>query len=351
MGANNPSASTNAGAMRTALARLAEGHGLDEATAREAMAELMRGACTPAQIGAFLMGLRRVPLSAELLAGLARAMREAAVRIRPKVEGPLLDLCGTGGAPFKTFNVSTVAAFVAAGAGCPVAKHGNRSATGVCGSADVLEALGVNLNAPPETVCSAIETVGIGFLFAPVFHPAMRHAAGPRRELGFPTVFNLLGPLTNPAGAQAQLLGVARPELVELFPEALRRLGVERALVVHGLDGLDELSTVGPSLVAELRDGAIKQYELRPEAVGLKRAAPDHIGALRPPEAARVALEILRGERRDARYEIVLLNAGAALYAAGRAPTIEAGLALAEQSLREGRALAKLQALIAKTRE
>jgi len=273
------------------------------------------------------------------------------VRIHPRVEGLLLDVCGTGGAPLKTFNVSTTCAFVIAGAGIPVAKHGNRSHTSKSGSADILEALGVNLEVSPKAVEEAIEQIGIGFLFAPLFHPAMRHAAGPRRELGIRTVFNLLGPLTNPAGAEAHLMGVFSPELVELFPQVLKGLGVKRALVAHGRDGVDEISTLGPTYAGELKDGEIRHYELRPEAFGLRRTTIEKIQNIEPQASAKLALGILEGKLRDERYEIVLLNSAAGLYVAGGASSIEEGLAKAEASIAEGRALAKLRALIRKTNE
>jgi len=337
--------------MREALARLAAGEAPDPELTQGAMGELMDGECTPAQIGAFLMGLRRVELSAELLAALARAMRTRSVRIHPRVEGLLLDVCGTGGAPLKTFNISTVSAFVIAGAGVPVAKHGNRSHTSKSGSADLLEALGVNLEVGPETVEEAIEELGIGFLFAPRFHPAIRHAAGPRRELGIRTVFNLLGPLTNPAGAEAHLMGVFSPELVELFPEVLKELGVKRALVAHGRDGVDEISTLGPTYVGELREGEIRHYELRPEEFGLERTTIEKLANVEPQASAGIALGILEGRLRDERYEIVLLNSAAGIYIAGGASSIEEGLAKAEASIADGRALEKLQALIQKTSE
>ena len=337
--------------MKEALEELAAGRLPRPELAQVAMGTLMDGGCTPAQIGAFLMGLRRVEPSAELLAALARAMRERSVRIHPRVEGLLLDVCGTGGAPLKTFNVSTTCAFVIAGAGVPVAKHGNRSHTSKSGSADILEALGVNLEVSPKAVEEAIEQIGIGFLFAPLFHPAMRHAAGPRRELGIRTVFNLLGPLTNPAGAEAHLMGVFSPELVELFPQVLKGLGVKRALVAHGRDGVDEISTLGPTYAGELKDGEIRHYELRPEAFGLRRTTIEKIQNIEPQASAKLALGILEGKLRDERYEIVLLNSAAGLYVAGGASSIEEGLAKAEASIAEGRALAKLRALIRKTNE
>ena len=332
--------------MKTALASLAEGRPLGEELAAAAMHEVMAGQATPAQIGAFLMGFAAKGETAEELAAMAQVMRDHALRIAPKVAGPLLDLCGTGGAPVKTFNVSTTASFVVAACGVAVAKHGNRSNTGRCGSADLLEALGLDLFAPPQKVKQAIERVGIGFLFAPAFHPAMRHAAGPRRELGIRTAFNLLGPLTNPAGATAQLLGVSSPKLVELFPQVLRLLGLRRALVAWGAPGVDEITLTGVTQVGELFGGKLRGYRLRPEAYGLGPASPKDVEQLSPPQAAACAQAILKGEEQGPRYEMVLLNAAAALYVADRAPSIEEGLALAQEAIRSGAAYGKLQELL-----
>ncbi len=339
--------------MAEALKLLAERRDLPEELAYRAMEQLMRGEASEAQIGAFLLGLRLKGETPREIAAFARAMRAAAVRIAPRVKGfrgRLTDVCGTGGARVKTFNVSTLTAFVAAGAGVPVAKHGNRGVTSPCGSADLLERLGVNLAAPPAIVQRAVEAIGVGFLFAPAFHPAMKHAAPVRKALGVRTVFNLLGPLTNPAGVEAQLLGVFDPALVDVYPEVLRALGVRRALVVHGVDGLDELSTVGRTRVGELgADGRVKHYELTPEAFELKRARPEDVKGLGPEESARVARRLLQGEEKGSRYEMLLLNAGAAAYVGGGAPSLEAGLARAEESLRSGAAYEKLQQLIALT--
>lgn len=344
---------TTAPQMAKALQLLADGCDLPGELAQGAMAEIMAGQAEPAQIGAFLMGLRLKGETAEEIVALAQAMREAAIRIDPKPQSSALltDVCGTGGAPRKTFNVSTLTAFVAAGAGVPIAKHGNRGVTSPCGSADLLERLGVHLSAPPEVTERAIKELGVGFLFAPTFHPAMKHAAPVRRALGIRTAFNLLGPLTNPAGVRAQLLGVFDEKLVELYPRVLRALGLRRALVVHGREGLDELSTAGSTLVGELQNGQITHYELRPEALGLRRAEPEAIGALPPDESARLALELLKCERRDERHETLLLSAGAAIYVAGGAPSLEGGLARAEESLRSGAAYEKLRQLVRWTRE
>jgi anthranilate phosphoribosyltransferase len=338
--------------MAEALKFLAEGRDLPVETARGAMAELMEGRATEAQIGAFLIGLRLKGETADEIAAFARVMREKSVQIHPKprTEVLLTDVCGTGGAKLKTFNVSTLTAFVAAGAGVPIAKHGNRGVTSPCGSADLLERLGVSLDTSPEIVERCIEEIGVGFLFAPRFHPAMKHAAPVRKALGVRTVFNLLGPLTNPAGVRAQLLGGFDPALVELYPRVLRGLGVERALVAHGVEGLDELSTVGTTLVGELRDTVIDYYELRPEALGLKRATPEAVGALPPEESAQRTLDLLQCRRRDERYEMLLLSAGAAVYVSGGAPSLEDGLARAEESLRSGAAYEKLRQLVERTR-
>jgi len=332
-------------AIREALKLLVEGRDLGELAGR-AMREIMGGRCTPSQIGGFLVGLRAKGETPEEIAAMAREMREHAVRISPRVEGPLVDLCGTGGAPIRTFNFSTVASFVAAGAGIPVAKHGNRSHTGKCGSADIMEALGVDIHMSPRRVEEAIETVGIGFLFAPTFHPAMRHAASPRKELGIRTTFNLLGPLTNPAGVKHQLLGVGAPELVDLYPRVLELLGTKRAMVVHGVGGVDEVSLLGPTLVGELRDGEIRHYRIRPESLGLRRASADEVGELAPAQAAAAATEILRGNEKGPRYEMAILNAACAIYVAGRAGSLEEGLELAAESIRGGAAYEKLVALV-----
>lgn len=337
--------------MSQALHLLAERRDLDSAVTRGAMNELMDGCAVEAQIGAFLMGLRAKGETVEEITAFAQVMREKSIRIRPRVPtGKLLtDVCGTGGAKRKTLNVSTIAAFVVAGAGVPIAKHGNRGVTHPCGSADLLQALGVNLEAPPETVSDCIEEIGIGFLFAPVFHPAMRHAAPVRRVLGVRTVFNVLGPLINPAGAQAQLIGVFDPKLIKIYPQVLRALGLKRVLVAHGTDGLDELSTVGPTQVAELHEGKIQHYEIRPEAFGFRRTTPERIQALSPRESAALALELLKNHLNDERYELLLLNAGAGIYVGNGASSIDEGLAHAEESVKSGSAYEKLKLLIERT--
>ncbi|MFQ5893503.1 MAG: anthranilate phosphoribosyltransferase, partial [Nitrospinota bacterium] len=264
--------------IQKAIAKVTEGRDLDEREAYGAMEAIMGDRVTPAQVGAFLTALKMKGESVAEITGCAKAMRQAAVTIGP-FEGPVVDTCGTGGDYKGTFNISTVAAFVAAGAGVRIAKHGNRSVTSRCGSADLLEGLGIAVDVPADVVARSIEEVGIGFLFAPAFHPAMRHAAGPRRELGFRTIFNLLGPLTNPAGATSQVMGVFAEGWVEPLAQVLGRLGVDLALVVHGSDGLDEITVYGPTVVSELKEGEINSYNIEPESLGL-RAADD-------PEAVR----------------------------------------------------------------
>lgn len=333
-----------------ALDALADGQHLAPDLARDAMTAILGGRADGAQIGALLMGLRVKGETVEEIAAFARAMRAQSVRLDPQLpNGPpwLTDVCGTGGAAVKTFNVSTMAMFVVAGAGVPVAKHGNRGVTSPSGSADLVEALGVPLDTPVEAIRACIESEGIGFLFAPSFHPAMRHAAPVRRSLGLRTVFNLLGPLTNPAGAQAHLMGVFNPELVEVYPEVLRELGVQRALVVHGEDGLDEVSTIGPTRVGELIDSEIRHYTLDPSALGLNHAARDDIGGFSVREGAELTRQLLSNDCRDARYEMLLLNAGAAIFAGGGADSLEDGLSRATESIASGAALDALERFVA----
>lgn len=334
-----------------ALRCLAERRHLPYEIAQAAMLDLMSGRCTDSQIGAFLMGLRAKGETVEELTAMAQTMRALCVPVRPRVHQRLLDLCGTGGAPVKTFNVSTVSAFVVAGAGVPVAKHGNRRVTSSCGSADLLEALGVTLAASAAAVERAIEQIGIGFLFAPHFHPAMRYVARARQELAMRTVFNMLGPLSNPARVRAQLVGVYGAELVEVFAKVLSNLGVEHALVVYGLDGVDEIAITGPTLAAEVRAGQIRSYEIDPRAFGFKRASSQEIAGLPPAESASVTRLLLENKLKDARYEMVLLNAGAAIYLGGGAASLEEGLQKAEESIVSGKAWEKLTHLIAFSRE
>ncbi|MHB1159717.1 MAG: anthranilate phosphoribosyltransferase [Chloroflexota bacterium] len=329
-------------AIREAIAKVAAGSplGMDEAGA--AMEEIVHGAATPAQIAAFAVALRMKGETPAEVAGLARVMRRQAVPVR--VDGEVVDTCGTGGDGRSTFNISTVAAFVACGAGARVAKHGNRAYSSSCGSADVLEALGVAIDLHPEEVAACVERVGIGFMFAPIYHPAMKHAAAPRREIGVPTVFNVLGPLTNPAGASSQLLGVATASLAPLMGEVLSLLGCRRALVVHGEEGLDEVSLSGPTRVCELREGSTRSYRLEPEQFGLRRHPLEQLKGGSAQENAAIAEAVLQGEE-GARRDVVLLNAAAALYAAGRAEGLNEGVAMARESIDSGAAAAKLEQL------
>jgi anthranilate phosphoribosyltransferase len=334
--------------LRDLVAAVAEGNSLSRAQAGAVMRHLMSGEASPALAGALLTALKMKGETAEEITGFAEAMRAQAVRIQPGC-ARLVDTCGTGGGTVGTFNISTTAAFVVAGAGVSVAKHGNRAMTSHTGSVDVLEALGARSDLPPEQVCRCIEEVGIGFLFAQAHHPAMRHVGPIRRELPFRTLFNCLGPLTNPAGAGAQLIGVYEARLVPLLARVLANLGCRRALVVHGLDGLDELSTLGPSLVAEVADGEVREYELRPEEVGLQRVRPEAIASgSAAAENAALLRNVLAGEP-GPRRDITLLNAAAALLVAGAVESLAEGLARAAQSVDTGAAHEKLERLTAFT--
>lgn len=337
---------TNDTAIRSAIARAADQRDLSEDEAAACMEELMTGAATPAQFAAFVTALRMKGETVDEIAGMARVMREKSSRI--DIAGPLLDTCGTGGDASGSFNVSTCAAFIAAGAGARVAKHGNRAMTSQSGSADVLEALGARIDLGPEQVRDCIERAGIGFMFAQTFHPAMKHVAAARREIGIRTVFNLLGPLTNPAGARRQVIGVPRADLVETVATVLQRLGSEVALVVHGDDGFDEVSITGPSTIAELTPEGVRMFKITPEAVGLKR---HDIGGLRGGTAAQNATElrlVLEGAP-GALRDFALINAGAALVAWGDAADIAAGVQIAARSIDSGAAAAKLDGFVAAT--
>ncbi len=319
------------------LRKLLAGENLTEQEAAGMMAAIMEGEVTPAQFGALVVALRMKGETSEEVCGLARAMRERAVKVhtgRPRV----LDTCGTGGDRLNTFNISTTAAFIAAAAGVSVAKHGNRAASSKCGSADVLEALGVPINLPADAVGRLIDETGIGFLFAAALHPAMKHAAVPRREIGVRTVFNLLGPLTNPAGAKHQVLGVFEEWGCELLAGALAKLGSEKAMVVHGRAGIDEMATFGETLVCEVTGEKVQNWVFRPADAGLKEIAPEAIEGGEPARNAEVFLEVLSGGAPAAR-EISCLNAGAAIYVAGLAGSLQEGLAAADRAVSEGAAM------------
>ncbi|HDR73493.1 MAG TPA: anthranilate phosphoribosyltransferase [Methanoculleus sp.] len=320
---------------------------LAPADAASAMHTLMEGEATPAQVGSFLTALSMKGATSHEIAAFARVMRDHAVTVAPRITGTLVDTCGTGGDGAQTFNISTAAALIAAGAGVPIVKHGNRSMSSRCGSADVLEYLGVDLECAPARLCEILERIHIAFFFAPVHHPATRHVAGPRRELGIRTVFNLLGPLTNPAGARAQVVGVYDPALTARLADVLRLLGLGRAMVVHG-SGLDEISTVGETQVAELNGGAVTTYTLRREAFGTRPASLDDLRGGDARENARILTEILEGEPGPCR-DIAVVNAGAAIYTGGRASSIRTGIVQAAMAVDSGNALAKLHALIEAT--
>jgi len=331
--------------IREAINTLVSGQSLTMEQAAGVMNEIMSGEATPAQFGAFVTALRLKGETVEEIAGMAKVMREKAIRV--EVSGPLVDTCGTGGDGSNSFNISTAAAFVVAGAGLKVAKHGNRSMSSQCGSADVMEALGVKIDLGPEQVGECLEQVGIGFMFAPIFHPAMKHAAAPRRELGIRTVFNILGPLTNPARAQAQVIGVPNEELAEKIALALRRLNCKHALVVHGLNGMDEISISGRSLVWEVRNDLefVADYHISPEDLGFERVGMEMIKGGTPQENAEILRRVLKGKRGPQR-NVVLMNAAAALVAGDRAESLQEGAKLAAKAIDSGQAWEKLERLI-----
>jgi anthranilate phosphoribosyltransferase len=331
--------------MQATLARLLDGHDLTRDEAREAMNTIMSGEATPAQIGGFLVALRLKGETADEIAGCAEAMRAHVLAVKPKRED-LVDTAGTGGDGGRTFNISTAAALVAAAAGAGVAKHGNRAVSSNSGSADVLEALGFNLELPAERIAESIDTLGFGFLFAPTHHPAMKHAAPVRKELAARTVFNVLGPLTNPAGARAQVVGVYSPDLVKTLAEVLAALGARRAFVVHGAGGIDELSPAGPNLVCEVVDGGVREREIDPLELGIARCAPEELRGGSPEENATAIRDVFaggNGGRRDA----ILLNAAGAIAAGGHAEDLREGLELARAAVESGAAAERLEALIA----
>ncbi len=335
--------------IRETINQLLEGESLPAEQAEAVMDEIMTGAATPAQIAGFLVALRVKGETAEEIAGCARAMRRAAVPVCPS-RTDVIDTCGTGGDRAGTFNISTTTAFVVAGAGLGVAKHGNRSVSSRSGSADVLEAMGVNLKLSPQRVAQAIDDIGVGFIFAPHFHPAMRHAIGPRRELGVRTVFNVLGPLTNPAGAAAQLLGVYDVSLTEVLARVLQQLGSHAAYVVHGCGQLDELTTTGPNQVSYFgiapANGRILTETLDPRDLGFPPAQNDDLRGGDPEENARITRAVLASEDRGPRRDVVLLNAAAALVAGGAAADLTQGIVHAAESIDSGAALRTLEALI-----
>jgi len=328
--------------IKDAIGQVVDRKDLTQEEAASAMTEIMDGEATPAQIACFITALRMKGETVDEITGFARVMREKSLKVKTS-RSPLVDTCGTGGDGLKTFNISTVAAFVVAGGGVAVAKHGNRAASGTCGSADVLEALGVNVLLPPELVSACIEEIGIGFMFAPSLHPAMKHAVGPRKEIGVRTVFNILGPMTNPAGAKCQVLGVFSPYLTELMAGVLSNLGTERAMVVHGLEGLDEVSTTAPTQVSEVGNGMVSTHVLDASDLGVPRARLDDLACGDTPAGSgEIFLSILRGEK-GPRRDIVLLNAGAAFVVSGKAGDLRAGVELAGESVDSGAALSTFE--------
>jgi anthranilate phosphoribosyltransferase len=335
--------------IQATLARVLDGHDLTLDEARDAMGEIMAGEATQAQIAGFLVALRAKGETADEIAGCAEAMRAHAVAVRPQ-RNDLVDTAGTGGDGVRTINISTAAALVAAAAGGAVAKHGNRAVSSASGSADVLEALGFELELPPARIERSIDELGFGFLFAPAHHPAMRHAAPVRRDLATRTVFNVLGPLTNPAGARAQIVGVYAPGLVRTIAEVLARLGAERAFVVHGAGGIDELSPVGPNLVCEVVEGAVHEREVDPVDLGIERCAAEELVGGSPSENAQAIRDVFAGAP-GGRREAILLNAAGAIAAGGHAADLREGLESARRVIDSGAAAARLDELVAFTRE
>ncbi|MFH2047278.1 MAG: anthranilate phosphoribosyltransferase [Pseudomonadota bacterium] len=334
---------------KESLKKIIERTDLGEEEMFQMLSEIFSGNITDAQIGAFMAALATKGETFEELAGAASAMRKKARRIQATAK-TVVDTCGTGGDGASTFNISTTSAFVVAGSGVTVAKHGNRSVSSKCGSADLLEELGIKLDTAPEIVEEAIQEIGIGFLFAPLYHEAMRYAAKARKEIGLRSIFNMLGPLTNPASANYQILGVYAPNLTEMFAQALRILGVKRAFVVHGHDGLDEISICAPTRISELNDGLIRTYDIDPEDFFGKTAnAGDLIGGTAS-DNAQITKNILNGEKGPKR-DIILINASAALVAAGKAANLKEGIKLAETSIDSGAAKSKLESLVRFTQE
>jgi len=333
--------------IKEAIEKVAKNINLNEAEMRGAFDEIMSGNAAHADIVAFLVALKKKGETVEEITAAAKVMREKALKI--EAGGDLVDTCGTGGSGICTFNISTTAAFVIAGAGLKVAKHGNRGASSPCGSADVLEALGLKLDIGADMVVKCIKEIGIGFLFAPLFHSAMKYAIAPRKEIAQKTIFNLLGPLSNPANAAYQVVGVYDDKLTEPIADVLKNLALKRAFVVHGMDGLDEITITDKTKVTELKDGKTETYYITPEKFGLKKARLEDIKGLPAKENAEIVLSVLKGERTP-RRDVVLLNAGAALICAGKTDDFKDGIKLAAGSIDSGRAMEKLQRLIAYTK-
>ena len=330
--------------VKEAIAKVVEKKDLTEDEMASVMREIMEGEATPAQIASIITALRMKGETVDEITGAARVMREKALKVKTKAS-VVVDTCGTGGDESFTFNISTAAAFVAAGAGLTVAKHGNRSVSSKSGSADVLKSLGVNIEAEVERVEECLDNIGIGFLFAPMMHGAMKYAAPVRREIGIRTIFNILGPLTNPAGARYQVLGVYRSELTEVLANVLKNLGSTRAFVVSGNDGLDEMTLTSETKVSELKDGKVKTYSIKPEEFGMTRCKLFELQGGEPDDNARIISAILKGDKGPKR-DVVVLNAAAAIVASGMAKDMKEGIKLAEEAIDSGKALEKLEKLI-----
>ena len=333
--------------IREGIQKIVDGNNLTSDQSKQIMNEIMTGKATNAQTAAFLTSLRMKGESADELIAFASIMRTKCCTINPKVRGRLIDTCGTGGDKIKTFNVSTTAAFVIAGAGIAVAKHGNRAVTSKSGSADVLEKLGLNLKMEPKQIERVIEKVGVGFMFAPIFHPAMKYAAEARKDIGIRTVFNVLGPMTNPACADAQLLGVYDHKMVATIAYALQQLGSKEAMVVYGLDGLDEISTIGKTLIAHLKNGKVTESEFTPEDFGIKKANLADLQASTLEENAEIIVKILLGDSTvKTKTDIVLLNSAAGIILGGKADNFNEAIQAAKESIQNGSAYAKLKELV-----
>jgi len=331
--------------IKDAIGKIVEGVDLKREEMIACMNEIMTGEATQAQIGSFITALRLKGETVEEITGAAMVMREKATKINISSDEVIIDTCGTGGSATNTFNISTTVAFVVSGAGAKVAKHGNRGVSSLCGSADVIKALGVNIDIPPEKVQECIQNIGIGFLYAPLFHGAMKFAIGPRREIGIRTIFNILGPLTNPANATCQVLGVYNKDLTEKLANVLNNLGSRRALVVYGMDTLDEITITGNTKVSELKDKKVRTYYVKPQDFGMKQARLDDIKGGSIEENAGIVREVLEGEK-GPRQDVVLMNAASALVVADKAKDFKEGIKIARESIESGMAKEKLEKLI-----
>ncbi len=332
--------------MKEFIQKIVEEKNLSGKESEKAMERIMSGEATPSQLGSFLTALRMKGETAEEIAGLAKVMRRFAQKLKPKINGALVDVCGTGGDKIKTFNISTTAMFIVAATGVPVAKHGNRAITSHCGSADVLEELGINLNLEPDKIKEGIEKLGIGFMFAPAHHLAMKYVMPTRKELGIRTVFNILGPLTNPANAQAQLMGVFAPDLTEKLAEVFKLLGLKQAMVVYGEPGLDEISNLGKTKLSELKNGKIKTYFVKPEDFGFKKAKAKDLAGGDKKENVKILTDILSGREKGPKRDIVILNSAAGIVVGNKAKDLKQGIKIARDVLGKGLAYKKLEEFI-----